>query len=117
MIKNDINYVNYIGIFFHLSIVMNIIQPCSVGTNIARGMPCPNLPVSKVAHKTAQFFSKQHRSQAIPASFDDLEVLKLSLLHCFVGLHTRPDKFSIIKINNIVNSLSTIFTIKYHCKT
>ena len=83
---------------------MNIIQPCSVGTNIARGMPCPNLPVSKVAHKTAQFFSKQHRSQAIPASFDDLEALKLSLLHCFVGLHMRPGKFSIIKIDNIVNS-------------
>ena len=90
---------------------MNIIQPYSVGTNIARGMPCPNLPVSKAVHKTAQFFSKQHRSQAIPASFDDLEALKLSLLHCFVGLHTRPDKFSIMKINKVVSSLSTIFTI------
>ena len=100
--------INIFQYTFHLNIVMNIIKPCSEGTNIGMGMPCPNLPVSKVAHKTVQFFSKQHRSQAIPASFDDLEALKLSLLHCFVGLHTRLDKFSIIKIRNTVNSLSTI---------
>ena len=105
--RNTVKYVDFYNMFeyyLYFNIVANILQPCLVGTNIARGMPCPNLPVSMVVHKTAQFFSKQHRSQATPASFDDLEALKLSLLHCFVGLHMRPGKFSIIKIDNIDNS-------------
>ena len=65
--------------------------------NIVRGMPYLDLPVSKAVHKTEQFFSEQHKIQAILASFDDLEALKLSLLRYFVDPRKQPGKFSVFK--------------------
>ena len=78
-----------------------------------RGMPYLDLPVSKAVHKTEQFFSEQHKIQAILASFDDLEALMLSWQHCFVDLHMQQDKLSAKRFfqNNFGNfrSLNNIF--------